>query len=136
MHDTLATTIHVAARKQRTGRTQTKSLDLFINRRVLLDISVGARNVRFRLIVIEVADEILDRVARKELFELRVKLRRERFVVRDDKRRPVQLANDICGRESLSRARDPQQRLMAIPRLDRLQQLRDRLRLIAARFIV
>ena len=95
MHETLATTI--ASRRESSALVADKpqALDLFVNRRILLDVGVGARDVGLRLVVIEVADEILDRVAREELFELRVKLRRERLVVRNDERRPVEFADDI-----------------------------------------
>src|SRR5438552_6716358 len=110
-------------------------LDLFVDRRILLDVSVGAENVRFRLIIIEVADEIFDRVTREELFEFRVKLRRQRFVVRNDECRPVQLLDDVRYRESFSRTGDAEQRLMAIPGFDRLEELGDRLSLVAARFV-
>ena len=91
MQETLATTIVSRPRKQRARRGKPEPLDLFVNRRILLDVGVGARDVGLRLVIIEVADEIFDRVARKELLELRVELRRERFVVRDDERRPVEL---------------------------------------------
>ena len=70
------------------------------------------------------------------MLELGVKLRRERLVVRDDQRRPIELADDIRHRERLSRTGHAEQRLVAIARLDRLQQLRDRLRLVAARLVV
>ena len=60
----------VAAREKGAGGRQSQTLDLFVDRRILLDVSVGTRDVRFRLIIIEVADEILHRVTREELFEL------------------------------------------------------------------
>ena len=72
----------------------------------------------------------------KELFELGVKLRGERLVVRNDERRPIELADDIGHRECLSRTGHAEQRLMAIARLDRLDQLRDRLPLVAPRLVV
>ena len=113
-----------------------KPLDLFVNGRILLDVGVGARDVGFRLVVIEVADEIFDRVAWEELFELGVKLRRQRLVVRDDERRPVELADDVGDRECLARAGHAEQRLMPIPGLERFDQLGDRLPLVAPRFVI
>ena len=118
----------VAAREQRARRGKSQALDLLVNRRILLDVSVGARNVGFRLVVIEVADEIFDGVVREELFELGVELRRERLVVRDDQRRPVEFADHIGDRESLSRTGHAEKRLMPISGLDRFDQLGDRLR--------
>jgi len=132
MQETLAT----APRKERAGCRQTEPLDLLVNRRILLDVGIGTGDVGFRLVVIEVADEILDRIAREELFELRVKLRREGLVMRNDERRPIELADDIRHREGLPRPGHAEERLMAIPRLDRLEQLGDGLALIAARLVI
>ena len=136
MHDTLATTMTSRRRKQRARRRQSQALDLFINGRILFDVGVGARDVGLRLVVIEIADEILDRIAREELFELGVKLRRQRLVVRDDQRRPVDLADHIRDRERFPRTGHAEQRLMPISGLDRFHQLRDRLRLVAPRFVI
>ena len=97
MQETLAT----APRKERAGCRQTEPLDLLVNRRILLDVGIGTGDAGFRLVVIEVADEILDRVTREELFELRVKLRCEGLVVRDDQRGAVQFADHIRHREGL-----------------------------------
>ena len=126
----------VAARQQRAGGRESQPLDLFVDRRILLDVRVGARDVSFRLIIIEVADEIFDRVPREELFELGVKLRGQGFVVRNDERRPIQLLDHVGNGEGLTRAGHTEQCLMAISGLDRLQQLRDCLSLVAARFVV
>ena len=126
----------VPARKQGACRGQPQPLDLFIDRRILLDVSVGARDVRFRLIIIKVADEIFHRVTRKELFELGVKLRRQSFVVRNHQRRPVQLLDHICNCESFTRTGDAEQRLMTIAWLHRPYQLCNRLSLVAAGFVV
>ena len=49
---------------------------------------VARRDVRLGLVVVVVADEVLDRVVREELAELRVELRGERLVRRDHDRRP------------------------------------------------
>jgi hypothetical protein len=45
-------------------------LDLVVDRRVLLDIGVGRRDVGLGLVVVVIADEVLDRVVRKEPLEL------------------------------------------------------------------
>ena len=49
---------HIAARKKRCRRLMAQHLDLFVNGRVLLDIRVALRNIRFRLIVVVVRDEV------------------------------------------------------------------------------
>src|SRR5205823_8213493 len=117
----------VAAREQRAGGGEPQTLDLFVDRGVFLDVGVGARDISFRLVVIEVADEVFDRVAWEELLELGVKLRGERLVMRDHKRRPIDLANYVCNRKSFSRTSHAEQRLMAIACFDGLDQLGDRL---------
>ena len=62
MQETLATTITSAPRKQRAGGGEPEPLDLLVDRRILLDVGVGARDVGLGLVVIEIADEIFDRV--------------------------------------------------------------------------
>ena len=136
MHETLATTITSRRESSALVVRQAQPLDLLVDRRILLDVGVGARDVGLRLVVIEVADEILDRVVREELLELGVELRRERLVVRDDQRRPVELLDHIRHRERLARAGHAEQRLVPVPGLDRLHQLGDRLRLVALRLVV
>ena len=59
-----------------------------------LDVGVGARQIGFGLVVVVVADEVLDRVVREELLELAVKLRGQGLVVRHDQRRPVDRLDD------------------------------------------
>ena len=60
----------VAPLEQRPRRGVAQLVDLVVARRVLLDVRVGARQVRLGLVVVEVGDEVLDRVVREELAEL------------------------------------------------------------------
>ena len=62
-------------------------VDLLVDRRVLLDVEVLARDVRLGLVVVVVGDEVLDRVAREVRPELVAQLGGERLVVRDHERR-------------------------------------------------
>ena len=87
------------------------------------------------MIVVEIADEIFDRVLGKELFELGVKLSGERFVVRHDKSRPIEFADDIGNGECFARTGHTEQGLMPINGLNRLDQLGDGLALVAARLV-
>ncbi len=73
---------------------------------------------------------------REEVLELRVKLRRQRLVVAHDQRRLAVVADQVRHRERLPGPRHAQQRLMPVPRLQRLRQLRNRLRLVALRLVV
>jgi hypothetical protein len=88
------------------------------------------------LIVIEVTDEVFDRILGEELLELRVELRGERLVMRDDQGWPVDVPDDVRCREGLPRARHPEQRLVPIARLDGLRELGNGLGLIALRRVV
>ena len=80
-------------------------------------------------------DEVLHGVFGEKLAELRAKLRRERLVVREHQRRPVDVGNDVRHRKRLAGARDAEQRLLLEALLNPLRQLRDRFRLIARRLI-
>ena len=76
------------SRIARVAEWRMRSISSLIER-ILLDIGVGARDIGFRLVVIVIADEILDRVLREELLELAVELRRQRLVGRQDQGRAL-----------------------------------------------
>ena len=80
---------HVAPLEQGVRGGVPQPVDLVVAARVLLDVRVAAGQVRLGLVVVEVADEVLDGVVREELAELGVELRGERLVVGQDQRRPV-----------------------------------------------
>ena len=107
MHDTLATMI-TSRRSNRACVAACRSRSISsLRRRVLLDVRVAAGQVRLGLVVVEVADEVLDGVVREELAELRVQLRGERLVVGEHERRLVVRRDDRGEREGLARARWP-----------------------------
>ncbi len=94
----------VAALEQGVRRRVPQPVDLVVPARVLLDVRVAAGQVRLGLVVVEVADEVLDRVVREELAELGVELRGERLVVGEDQRRPVDLLDRPGEGRRLARA--------------------------------
>ncbi len=61
--------------QQRADGRKPEPFDLFVDRRILFNVCVRARDISFRLVIVEIADEVFDSVAGKELFELAVKLR-------------------------------------------------------------
>ena len=131
MQETEATMIDVAPREQRGRRRVAQPVDVVVDRRVLLDVEVGLRDVGLGLVVVVVGDEVLDRVLREELAELVAELRGERLVVGDHERRLLHLLDDPRHRGRLARARRAEQGLIAVPRLMLLGERRDRLRLVA-----
>ncbi len=92
---------HVAPLEERLRGRVAELVDLLVAARVLLDVGVGAGQVRLRLVVVEVAHEVLDRVVREEVAELRVQLRGERLVVGEHERGPLDPLDDLCHRVGL-----------------------------------
>ena len=123
----------VAPLEHALGRRQAHLLDVLVDRAVLLDEEVALRHVGLGLVVVVVADEVLDRVLREELAELAVELRRQRLVGREDDRRPADLGDHVGHREGLARAGDAEQRLERQAVADALDQPVDRRRLVARR---
>jgi hypothetical protein len=89
-------------------------------------IGVGARDVGFRLVVVVVGDEILDRVVREEVLELAVELRGERLVRRQDDGGALGLLDHLGHGEGLARAGDAEQHLVRSLALDALDEIADR----------
>src|ERR1700690_3919065 len=127
---------HVAPAHVRAGGRHPQALDLLVDRGVLLDVGVAGGDVGLRLVEVVVAHEVLDRVLREEALELGEELRRQRLVVADDEDGPVAPGDDVGHGERLSRARDPEERLVPVARGDGPDQLFDGLRLVARRRVL
>ena len=95
MHDTDATMTVSRAAKERRGRGQAQPVDLLVDLRLFFDKGVGTRDVRFRLVIVVVADKVFDRVVGEELAHLAVKLRGQCLVVGDDQRRLLHLLDHL-----------------------------------------
>ena len=126
---------HVAAGEQRRGGGVAQAVDLLVDRRVLLDVQVLARDVRLGLVVVVVGDEVLDRVAREVRAELVAELRRQRLVVGDHQRRLLHRLDRRRHRHRLARPGRAEQRQRALAGVDPLRQRLDRGRLIGGRAI-
>ena len=81
MQETDATMITSRRVEQRSRGGVAQLVDLVVDVGVFLDVGVGARDIRLRLVVVVVRDEVLDRVVREELLELGVELRGQGLVV-------------------------------------------------------
>ncbi len=126
----------VTALEQRPGGREPQAVDLVVDRRLFLDVGVARRDVGFRLVVVVVADEVLDGVAGEEAPELLVELRRQRLVVHHHQRGAVLPGDDLRHRERLARPGHPQQDLARIAAVEPLDQLVNRPRLVAAQLEV
>ena len=124
---------HVVALEQRPRRRVAHAVDLLVDRGFLLDIGVGARDVGLGLVVVVIGDEVLDRVVREEAPELAVELGGQRLVGREDQRRALGRLDHLRHGEGLAGAGDAEQHLGAVVAADALDQLGDRLRLVALR---
>ena len=89
------------------------------------------RDIRLRLVIIVIADEVFDRVFGEKLLEFTAKLRGKRFIVRQHKRRTVDARDHICHRESLARSGDAKEHLFVQAVFHPCNELFDRLGLIA-----
>ena len=117
--------------QQRPGGGLPQPVDLVVARRVFLYIGVTSRDIGFRLVVVVVADEVLDGVLRKEGAELAAQLGRQGLVRRHDQRRPLDLLDHLGDDHGLARAGDTHQDLVFLAPVDPFGQLFDRLRLTA-----
>ena len=131
MQDTLATMIDVAALEERSRGREPHAIDLVVDRRFLLDVRVARRNVGFRLVVVVVADEVLDRVLRKEAAEFLEELRGQGLVVRHHQRRPVHARDGLGHRVGLARPGHAEQHLMLVAAVQSFDQLRHGAHLVA-----
>ena len=120
----------VAAREQVRRGGVAEPVDVVVPGRVLLDVEVGLRDVRLRLVVVVVGDEVLDGVRREELAELVAELRGQRLVVRDHERRLLRLLDDPGHRRGLAGAGGAEQGLVALARQEGARELLDRARLV------
>ncbi len=66
MHETLATITTSRPADKRAGRGEPQPINFLVDRGVLLDVNVPLRYVRLGLVVVVVADEVMDSVVRKE----------------------------------------------------------------------
>ena len=92
----------VAAVQQGVGGRMAQLVDLFVDGGILLDVGIRARDVGFGLVVIVVADEILDGVVREKVLEFPVELGGQGLVVGDDQGGPLDGLNHVGHGEGLA----------------------------------
>ncbi len=104
--------------------------NLVINGAVFFYKRIRMGDIRLRLIIIVIGNEKLNRIFRKELFKLTAQLRRQRFIVRQNERRALELLDDLRHRIGFSRAGDTQKRLLLKTHFHTVRERLYRLRLI------
>ena len=124
---------HVIAFEQSTGGRVPHPVDLLVDLRFLLDIGVRTGDISFWLIIVVIADEIFDRIIRKEPFELTIKLSRQRLVRGKYDGRTLCFLDDFGHREGLARARRAEKNLVAFTAAHAIGQFFDRCRLVPGR---
>ena len=127
---------HVSTSQQRRGGRVAETVDLVVDRAVLLDVGVARRDVRLGLVVVVVRDEVLDSVLREELAELVRELRRERLVGGEHEGRSLHLLDRPRDRRALAAAGDAEEGLEPVAALDAFRELLDGMRLVASGFEV
>jgi len=96
---------------------------------VLLDVLVLGRDIRFRLVIVVIGDEIFHPVFREELFELVIELVGQGLVVGNDQGGLLAFLDDIGYCIGLSGARDAYQGLKLLVSFQAGNELFDGLRL-------
>ena len=117
--------------EQGRGGRQSQFFNFVVDLKVLLDVGVRRRNERLRLVVIVVADEVLDEVVGEKGLELAVQLSRQGFVVAQNQGGALGLGDDVRHGERFSRTGDPEQNLVFVAFVHAFHQLSNRLRLIS-----
>src|SRR6266853_359038 len=120
----------VASREQRRRGRVAHAVYLFVAARVLFDVCVAARDIRLGLVVVVVADEVLDRVLRQQATELGAELRRERLVGAEHQDRTLQLLHGPGHDVRFAASGDAQQDLLGQAGAHAVDQLLDGLRLV------
>ena len=127
---------HVAPRQQVLRCRVPHAVDLLIAARVLLDVRVGPSDVGLRLVVVVVADEVLDRVVREELAQLVGQLGGQRLVRRHDQGGSLHPLDQPGRGGRLAGAGRTEQDDVLLPGRDPALQLRDGRGLVTGRLVL
>ncbi len=123
----------VPPQEQRAHGVEAEAVDFVVDRAVLFDVGVGAGDVGFRLVVVEVGDEVFDGVVREEALELGVELGGEGLVVAEDEDGAVLRGDDVGHGEGLAAAGDAEEALVLVAGAQGFEELADGLLLVAGR---
>ena len=127
---------HIPPAEERSHGGEPHPFDVIVDARILLNKRVRTRDVRLRLVIIEVTDKIFDRVFWEKALKLRVQLRRQSLVMRNDQRGLVDVLDDVGNRKGLARARHSEQSLVLHVGQDAFSELFNRRRLVAGGLVI
>ena len=116
---------------ERGGGGETQAVDGFVDLRVFFDVNVALRDIGFGLVIIVIADEIMDGVAREEGAELLVELSGQRLIMGQHQRRFAELGDHVAGGKCFAGARGAEQSLTAAAGVKAFDKLGDGFGLIA-----
>ena len=122
---------HIPPGQQGSSSRQAQLVQFLVDAGVFFHIGIGLGNIRLRLVVIVVGNEILHRVVGKELLELGSQLRRQGLVMGDDQGGALHFLNDVRHSKGFAAAGNAQQSLLHDAGLHAGGQPRHGLRLVA-----
>ena len=105
---------HVAPLKKRAGSGVTELVNLLVDFGFFFNIEVVTGDISLGLVVVVIADEILDGVIGEELLELGVELGAEGLVVADNEGRSLDAGDNISHGEGLAAAGNSEQGLFFV----------------------
>jgi hypothetical protein len=125
----------VAALEERARGGEAELVELFVDGGFFFDVEVAGGDVGLGLVVVVVADEVLDGVAGEELLELVIELGGEGLVVGEDEGGAVGGLDDLGHGEGLAGAGDAEQDLVALAGAQTGEELLDGAGLVSFRFV-
>ncbi len=126
----------IAAFEQRAGGRKPELIELVVDGGFFFDVDIARGDVGFGLVVVVIADEILDRVGGEKRFEFVIELGGQRFVVRQHQRGPAGFFDHLGHGVGFSGAGDAEQDLMLFAIQNAAEELIDGCGLVAARAII
>ena len=108
----------IAAFKEGAGGGEAEFIEFVVDGGFFFDVGVGVGDVGFGLVVVVIADEVLDGVVGEKLLEFLVELGGEDFVVGEDEGGAAGELDDLGHGEGLSGAGDAEQDLVGIAVVD------------------
>src|SRR5579864_636629 len=126
----------VAPLKERARGGKPQLVQFVVDRGFFFDIDVAGGNVGLRLIVVVIRDEVLYRIRGKKLLELVIELGRQRLVVGQHQRGPIELLYHLGHGVCLARAGYAQQHLVLFSGINAASKLFNGVGLVAFGLVI